>query len=193
MTQQNSMAQVKFEPLSAANWEHFEKLMGEKGGCGGCWCMTFRLPTKEFRANKFAGNKGLIKRIVDSGMPVGLVGIVNNNPFGWIAFAPREHYIKIENSRSLKRIDQRPVWSITCFFIEKEYRRKGFSAIMIRGAIEFAGKNKISILEAYPAIPYSDKVSPPFLWTGVLSAFLENGFKVVHQYGKSKAMVRLEL
>jgi len=180
------------EPLSTSTWPVFERLMGERGGCGGCWCMTFRLATRDFRANKFTGNKMLMKKVVDAGMPTGLIATVNKEPVGWIAFAPREHYIKIENSRSLKRIDKRPVWSITCFFIDRKYRRKGISGFMIRGVVEFARKNNIRILEAYPAIPYSDKVSAPFLWTGILSTFVENGFTIIQQYGKSKAMVRLE-
>ena len=155
--------------------------------------MTFRLPTKEFEANKFDGNKMLMKQLVDEGKPIGLIAMQDNQTAGWIAFAPREDYIKIENSRAFKRIDKKPVWSITCFFIKKEYRRNGFSKLLIKGVIDYAKNHRIKILEAYPSIPYSKKVSPPFLWTGILSAFIENGFTIVKQNGKSRAMVRLEL
>jgi GNAT superfamily N-acetyltransferase len=184
---------IKFEVLSSSNWPQFEELMGEKGGCGGCWCMVFRLPAKEFEVNKFAGNKRRLKDIVDAGRPTGLLAIIDKQPVGWIAFAPREDYIKIENSRSLKRIDEKPVWSITCFFIKREFRKQGFSAKLIAGVVGYARKKKIRTLEAYPVIPYADKVSAPFLWTGVLSAFLENDFTIVQMNGKSKAMVRLEV
>jgi len=61
---------------------------------------------------------------------------------------------------------------------------------MIQGVIEYAGKNNIKTLEAYPVIPYAEKVPPPFLWVGVLSAFTRNGFVVVKQNGKSKTIVR---
>lgn len=184
---------IKLKPLSGSNWNQFELLMGKNGGCGGCWCMTFRLSAKEFTANKFNGNKKRMKEIVEAGRPTGLIATLHQEPLGWIAWAPREDYIKIENSRSFKRIDDKPVWSITCFFIKKEYRRKGFSRALIKMAIEHARKKKIGILEAYPAIPYQDKVPPPFLWTGILSAFLENGFEIVRLSGKSRAMVRLDL
>jgi GNAT superfamily N-acetyltransferase len=193
MIQKILNSEIRITPLSTSNWSHFEKLMGERGGCGGCWCMTFRLATKDYKQNKFEGNKKLMKNIVERGLPTGLIATIENEPVGWIALAPREHYLKIENSRSLKRIDQKPVWSITCFYTEKKCRRKGLSSMMIRGAIDFAKKHKIKVLEAYPAIPYSGKVSAPFLWTGILSAFLGNGFKIVQKYGVSKAMVRLEL
>jgi len=186
-------SKLKFEPLSTSNWEKFEILMGEKGGCGNCWCMYFRLPYKTFQANKPDGNKKIMKQLVNKGMPQGLIASLNNEPVGWIAMAPREDYLKIENSRVFKRIDDNPVWSITCFFIRKEFRHKGLSLQLIKGAIGFARKKKIKTLEAYPAIPYAEKVPHPFLWVGVLSSFVKNGFKIVRQHSKSRAMVRFDL
>ena len=184
---------LKFESLTAANWKRFEILMGEKGGCGNCWCMYFRLPYKEFQENKPDGNKKQIKQLVNKGLPQGLIASVDGEPVGWIALAPREDYMKLENSRVFKRIDDKPVWSITCFFIKKGFRHKGLSQQLIRGAIDFAKKKKIKTLEAYPAIPYNEKVPHAFLWVGVLSSFIKNGFKIVQQQSKSRAMVRIDL
>ena len=193
-------SELRFDPLTSSNWKKFETLMGEKGGCGNCWCMYFRLPYKTFQENKPDGNKKMMKQLVNKEMPQGLIASMNNEPVGWIAMAPREDYMRLENSRVFKRIDDKPVWSITCFFIRKEFRHKGLSQQLIRGAIDFAknlpaGKagKKIKILEAYPAIPYAEKVPHPFLWVGVLSSFLKNGFKIVRQNSKSRAMVRIEL
>lgn len=183
---------LKFDSLTASNWKQFEILMGEKGGCGNCWCMFFRLPYKDFQENKPDGNKKLMKQLVKKGMPQGLIASMNNDPVGWIAMAPREDYMQIENSRVFKRIDDKQVWSITCFFIKKEFRHKGLTQQLIKGAVDFAKKKKIKTLEAYPAIPYSEKVPPPFLWVGVLSSFIKNGFKIVKQNSKSKAMVRID-
>lgn len=184
---------LSFQSLKTSNWKQFEELMGEKGGCGNCWCMYFRLPTKTFQENKPDGNKKMMKQLVNNGMPQGLIAFMNKKPAGWIALAPREDYTKIENSRVFKRIDDKPVWSISCFFIKKEYRHKGLSRQLIKGAVDFAKRKKIKILEAYPAIPYSQKVPHPFLWVGVLSSFLKNDFTIVKQSSKSRAMVRLEL
>lgn len=184
---------LKFDSLTASNWKQFEILMGEKGGCGNCWCMFFRLPYKDFQENKPGGNKKLMKQLVHKGMPQGLIASMNNDPVGWIAMAPREDYIKIENSRVFKRIDDKQIWSITCFFIKKEFRHKGLSQQLIKGAVDFAKKKKIKTLEAYPAIPYSEKVPSPFLWVGVLSSFIKNGFRIVQQNSKSRAMVRIDL
>lgn len=155
--------------------------------------MFFRLPYKEFQANKPDGNKKLMKKLVQKGKPVGLIAYLEDQPVGWIAMAPREDYMKIENSRTFKRMDDQPVWSITCFFIKKEFRHKGLSKQLIKGAVSFAEKKKIKILEAYPAIPYNEQVPSPFLWVGILSSFIKNGFKIVRQNSKSRAMVRREV
>jgi len=186
-------SKLSFASLSSANWKEFETLMGEKGGCGNCWCMYFRLPYKDFQANKPDGNKKLMKQLVNKGMPQGLIASMNKEPVGWIALAPREDYMRMGNSRSFKRIDDKPVWSITCFFIKKEFRHRGLSRELIKGAVDFAKKKKIKTLEAYPAIPYAEKVPHPFLWVGVLSSFIKNGFSIVQQNSKSRAMVRIEL
>ena len=184
---------LSFESLSSANWNQFEELMGEKGGCGNCWCMYFRLPTKTFQENKPDGNKKMMKQLVNKRMPQGLIAFLDKKPAGWIAFAPREDYKKLENTRIFKRLDDKPVWSITCFFIKKEFRHQGLSGQLIKGAVDFAKRKKIKILEAYPAIPYAENMPHPFLWVGVLSSFIKNGFTIVKQSSKSRAMVRLEL
>jgi GNAT superfamily N-acetyltransferase len=184
---------LSFAWLSAANWQEFETLMGEKGGCGNCWCMYFRLPYRDFQANKPDGNKKLMKQLVNKALPQGLIASMNKEPVGWIALAPREDYMRLGNSRSFKRIDDKPVWSITCFFIKKGFRHMGLSGELIKGAIDLARKKKIRTLEAYPAIPYDKNTPHPFLWVGVLSSFIKNGFSIVRQSSKSRAMVRIEL
>lgn len=186
-------SKLEFEPLTSANWKDFEILMGEKGGCGNCWCMYFRLPYKTFQENKPGGNKKMMKQLVNKGLPQGLIASMNKQPVGWIAMAPREDYMKVENSRVFKRIDEKPVWSITCFFVRKDLRHNGLSQQLIKGAVDFAKKKKIKTLEAYPAIPYNEKVPHPFLWVGVLSSFIKNGFEIVRQQSKSRAMVRIDL
>jgi GNAT superfamily N-acetyltransferase len=193
MSQRTAELKLTFHALTPKNWKLFEELMGERGGCGGCWCMTFRLPTKVYNENKFAGNKKMMRKIVAHKRPAGLVATIKGEPVGWVALAPREDFFKIENARTLKRIDDKPVWSIPCFFVKKEYRRRGLSKLLIKGAIDYARKKKIRTLEAYPVIPYSEKMPDAFLWIGALSAFTKNGFRVVQRNGKSKAIVRLDV
>ncbi|UKJ09115.1 GNAT family N-acetyltransferase [Solitalea lacus] len=187
------MKELTFQELSIHNWSHFENLMGQKGGCAGCWCMWYRLSSKEFNENKYEGNKLKMHSLVNAGKFIGLMAFVENVPVAWIALAPREDYYRIEKSKSLARLDDKPVWSITCFFVKKDYRRLGISKKLIHGAIVFAKSKGIKTLEAYPSIPYAVKSADAFLWGGILTAFLANSFQIAKYNGKSKAIVRLDV
>ena len=46
---------IEFHPATPDRWTDVEKLFGQRGACGGCWCMTWRLPRSEFNKNKGEG------------------------------------------------------------------------------------------------------------------------------------------
>ncbi len=180
-----------FEPVTKKNWGKFEELFGEKGACGNCWCMYYRLKKTDFVKGKVKnGNRNAMRKIVWSGKPVGLLAIHEGKPIAWLAFAPREDFLKLENSRVHKRIDDNPVWSIPCTFIHKEFRRQGVSVALLIGAIEYARKSGIKIIEAYPAIPTQKTWPDSFLWVGLLKSFDRAGFEIVDRTSKSRPMVR---
>jgi GNAT superfamily N-acetyltransferase len=181
---------IKVQPLAVQNWGLFEELLGERGGCGGCWCMTHRLRAAEFEKNKYQGNKKLLYELVERGDLVGLLGIYKDKALAWLSFAPRSQFIRFEKSRIYKPVDDQPVWSITCFFIKKEYRNRGMSLLMIEAAKAYARKHDIKILEAYPVKPYSDKMPAAFAWTGIFSTFQKAGFKIVASSSESKPVMR---
>ncbi|MFQ5640196.1 MAG: hypothetical protein ACE5IR_19625 [bacterium] len=49
--------ELTFHPLTRERWHDFERLFGERGACGGCWCMWMRLKRSEFEKQKGHGNK----------------------------------------------------------------------------------------------------------------------------------------
>ena len=166
-------------------------LFGPRGACGNCWCMYYRLSKPDFQEGKTEdGNKNAMKEIVWAGRPTGILALCEGKAIGWCAFAPREYYIKLEKSRVHKRIDDKAVWSITCFFIDKNFRQMGVSVELIKGVIEYARLNGVSIVEAYPSIPTTKKLPDSFLWIGLYSSFKEVGFKIVDQTSKNRPMVR---
>ncbi len=123
---------MEFKELQPSTWHYFEQLMGEKGGCGGCWCMFYRLPTKIFKEQKYEGNKEAMRALVKQRKPIGLLALVEGEPIGWIAVSPREDVPRIDRSRTLPRLGETPTWSVSCFFVKKEYRRQGLSKDLIR-------------------------------------------------------------
>ena len=108
MTGQTDNLALNFQPATPSRWPDVEELFGERGACGGCWCMFWRVPRKDYEANKGAGNKRAFKRIITSGAKPGILAYIGKEPVGWCAVAPREDYIALERSRVLKPVDCNP-------------------------------------------------------------------------------------
>ena len=186
----NQELNLEVYSLDNDRWEDFETLLGDRGGCGGCWCMSWRLKKSNFEKQKGTENKVAMKSLVDKNERVGILAYIDGIPIGWCAVAPREVYPKLENSRVWKRIDNKPVWAITCFFISKSYRRKGISFELVRGAINYCKANNVRIIEGYPVVPYGESIPPAFAWTGIPNVFERAGFVVAERRSQSKPIMR---
>lgn len=184
---------VKFSPLTPDRWDDLEVLFGERGACGGCWCMWWKLSRADWTAGKGMKNKNALKKIVKSGISPGIIAYDGDSPVGWCAIEPRENYAVLAKSRSLKPIDDQPVWSITCFFVTKEYRRKGLSVALLDAAAKYAKKQKARLIEGYPSVVRKDDVPGPFIWTGTESAFKKAGFAEVARPSASRRIMRKSL
>ena len=188
------LEQLTFEPLSKKNWTKFVQFFGDKGASGNCWCMYFRLKKQEFLEGKENDeNKDVMKKLVWDNQPTGMLGFYEGEAIAWCAFAPRENFLKVENSRVHKRIDDKPVWSIPCFFIEKSFRKQGVSVELLKAVIKYAKKKKIKIIEAYPSIPTQELLPDGFAWIGLYKSFEQAGFKIVDKTSKYRPMVRYYL
>ncbi len=116
--------------------------------------------------------KGLVKK-----SSPGIIAYAGNKPAGCCAVAPRKEYIRLETSRVLKPFDDKPVWSVSCFFIANEFRNKGLSAKFLKAAVDFAFSKGATIVEGYPVEPKKEKVPDVFAWTGISSVFKKPGLK----------------
>jgi GNAT superfamily N-acetyltransferase len=193
MTTRQKSLSLAFHPATPSRWSDLEELFGERGACGGCWCMFWRLPRKEFDAGKGSGNKRALKRIVTTGKEPGIIAYLGKEPIGWCAIAPRADYSALERSRILKPVDAQPVWSVSCLFIKKPYRRQGVSSQLLQAVIAFGADHGARIVEGYPVEPSMEKMPDPFLWHGVPSAFIDAGFKEVARRSQSRPIMRFEI
>ncbi len=187
--------EIKTKPLTPSIWGDFLELFGDKGACGGCWCMNWRLFKGEFDVGKGDLNRDKMKELVDSGSVPGLIAYIDQKPIGWISLSPRKEYVRLIKSRILAPVDElKNVWSISCIFFAKDYQRKGHSSILIAEAVKYAQSKGANALEAYPFDLKKDKNLPaPFVWTGILSSYLKAGFKEVKRRGKTRPIVRYYL
>ena len=181
------------EPATADRWTDLETVFGERGACGGCWCMHWRLGRKDWEAGKGPKNKQALKIIVDAGEMPGIIGYVDGEPMAWCAVAPRAAYPVLDRSRVLKPVDDEPVWSVSCLFVSKAYRRSGVSVRMLEEAVKFAGNCGATIVEGYPIEPTMHRTPDAFIWLGTPSAFLKAGFEEVTRRSKSRPIMRFDL
>ncbi len=190
----NMSLELSFQPLTTDQWNNFVSLFGERGACGGCWCMLWRLSRKQFELQKGDGNKRAMKSIVDSGEVPGILAYRKTEAIGWCAIAPRTCFTALSRSRILRPIDDRPCWSVACLFVNRYYRKRGVSAELLRAATEYAKSQGAELVEGYPVEPKSEKDIPPaFAWTGIPEAFIRAGFKEVARPSPTRPIMRIEL
>ena len=181
---------LQFLPVTKDRWSDFKTLFGERGACGGCWCMLWRLTRKEFESQKGTGNRRAMKAIIRSGEIPGVLAYLKKEPVAWCSVAPRDHFPSLRRSRILKPLDDLPVWSITCLFVAKSYRRTGISTRMITAAVAHVKKIGGTIVEAYPVEPKKDKMPDAFAWTGLASAYLRAGFVECARRSETRPIMR---
>lgn len=182
----------EFHPATADRWADVVKVFGPRGACAGCWCMWPRLPSAEYRRGSGAPNRRRLERLVRGGEPPGLLAYADGEPVGWCALAPRSDYPRLETSRVMAPVDDRPVWSVVCFFVLKEWRGRGLSVRLLREAARYAASRGARILEGYPTAARS-RQSAAFVWTGLASAFEAAGFREVARRSPSRPIMRRTL
>ncbi len=186
-------SKYSFFPVTKEKWKDFEELFGQKGACAGCWCMYWRLGRKEYNSLRGSGTKKKMKSLINKDIIPGILAYYKSQPVGWCSVAPRDHFPVLENSRVLKRIDDKPVWSVVCFYINKNFRRKGLTIGLLKAAKSYVRSNKGKIIEGYPVEPKSEKTADVFAWTGLASAFRKAGFKEVERRSETRPIMRIVL
>ena len=184
------MSGLEFHPLTPERWADLEELFGPRGACGGCWCMWWRLSRSQWTKQKGAGNRRTFRKLVQAGNPPGLLAYSQGRPVAWCALGPREIYPVLERSRTLARVDDRPVWSITCLFVARPFRRRGVTAKLLAASVQWARRRGARIVEGYPVEPRQAALPDAFAWTGTASAFRKAGFGEVARRSATRPIMR---
>ena len=138
--------------------------------------MFWKLRGKAFEEVRGYETRQMHKSIVDSGTITGLLAYLHGEVVGWVAVEPHSAYPKLEHSRVLKTLDDQAVWSVTCFFVAKKFRRKGITVELLKAAVEHVNRQGGRIVEGYPVDAKKD-MPAPFIYTGTASAFHQAGFQ----------------
>ena len=180
---------LSVRPVTPERWPDLERLFGPRGACAGCWCMWWRLPRARWVAGKGQGNRRALRRIVERGAVPGLLAYEGGEPVGWVAVEPREAYAGLDRSRTLARVDDRPVWSVPCFFVARSHRGKGVTRALLEAAARFARSRGARIVEGYP-VEYRGGVADAWVFTGAASTFRKAGFREVARRSPTRPIFR---
>jgi ribosomal protein S18 acetylase RimI-like enzyme len=111
-------------------------------------------------------------------------------PVGWVSLGPRAAYARLARSPVMKPVDTQPVWSIVCFVVPAEFRGQGVARALLDGAIAYAKRRRITLLEAYP-VDRRQRSSDESMWFGAKSMFDRAGFEEVMRRKPARPIVRL--
>lgn len=146
----------------------------------------------DYRKRPADQNKAAFRDIVKRGPPPGLLAFDDDLDLavGWCQLTPRAVVPALDRFWRIARVDDVPVWSLSCLYVRIGYRRKGVSTALIAAAITAAKRAKAPALEAYP---FDAAVSPSSTSTGYVSTFARAGFKVVACRDPARPIMRHDL
>jgi len=183
-------------PLTSKRWPDLEAVFNAKG-CSvarGCWCMYYRRsgspgPLRP-GTTRAQANRAELKALLGSGEPPGLIGYRGKVPVGWVSLGPRDDYAKLRRSPVMKAVDERPVWSIVCFVVPPQFRGRGVARALLVGAIAYARKRGVALLEAYP-VDKPGRSNDDSMWFGAKSMYDAAGFEEVARRKPARPIVRI--
>jgi GNAT superfamily N-acetyltransferase len=182
-----SSAELVVEPLTPELWPAFAELMNGGGPAGRCWCMYWRIGA-DYRRRPGEENRTDFHAVVQQGPPPGLLALRDGVASGWCQVTPREAVPALDGPWRVRRVDDVPVWAITCFYVRKGHRRQGVTSALIAAAIDLARSAGAPAVEAYPL---DGSVSPSSTSTGYASTFSEAGFVEIARRSPERPIMRL--
>ena len=181
---------LTIKPVTTAEWPDLQALFSEPGPQNGCWCMYWRVKRADFHRHYGEEHRRAMEQIIASGRVPGILAYLEGRPVGWCSVAPREEFPVLDHSRTLKRVDDEPVWSIVCFFVGREYRGRGLTGALIEAAVGYARERGARIVEAYPLVPKGGRYPQFEMYTGVISTFERLGFVVAARRSERRPVLR---
>ena len=160
--------------------------------------MFWRLRRVDFAHMTGEARKAALKELTLRQEPPGLLAYHDGQPVAWCSLGPRQDFPALERSRSLKRIDAVPVWSIVCFYVAKPFRRQGLLIGLIRMAAAYARSRGARMLEAYPVDIHSPRLKGLTLhgfhgYMGIATTFEAAGFVQVGRASETQLIMRCDL
>ena len=182
-------AAFQFHPVSPQRLPDLAAFSQCHGKFRYCSCMSWRMTSAEFRRSSKEQRIAALEALACKGAPVGILAYHEGEPVAWCSVAPRESYAALERSRTLPRIDDDAVWVVTCFFVDRRFRRQGLTCALLKAAVDYARSQKAAVVEGYPVAPGS----PSYTYMGSPETFRRAGFCDVTPAGQDRRVMRFTI
>lgn len=183
---------IEVHPATADRFEDVSAILAPKRpDVPACWCLSYRVPNKEFGALTGDDRPARLRRYAEEGTAPGVLAYVDDEPAGWCSVSPRASHHRLTHSRTIPTIDDVPVWSVICFVVRPGFRGQGLARHLLRGALDYARSRGAPMVEAYPVDPAGGRTSSTFAYVGTTGLFESLGFeRVVATTSRSGGMTR---
>ncbi|WP_380169319.1 GNAT family N-acetyltransferase [Jannaschia sp. R86511] len=196
---EETAARLVVHPAGADRFDDVRTLLGPRDPqAPACWCLAYRTTSAQNAALTGEDRPGHLRALCERPAAPGVLGYLDDEPVGWCALGPRSEMGRLQRSRTIPVIDDRPVWSVVCFVVRPGYRRRGVAAALLLGAVEHARRHGATTLEGYPVDPEGGRISGSLAYVGTTSLFEGAGFRRVtltdaRSAGLRRWLVRLDL
>jgi GNAT superfamily N-acetyltransferase len=188
---------IQIKEMTPRLWEDLEQLFGEKGACGGCWCMWWRIePGEKWQNLKGPPAKKRLRAMIENGAVRGLIAYNQSEPIGWCTFGKRADFPRLNRARTLQCQDADKVACVPCFYVKNRYRKQGVSTELLKAAVRTLAEEGETILEGYPVKPTkpgNKHIPGAFVFTGTIPLFEKQGFALAGSPLPSKLRYRKNL
>lgn len=177
--------------LTLETWDAFAALVEKHHGVwGGCWCIYFH-PDGPERGQGADANRALKRRLVEEGRAHAALVFDGDAAVGWCEYGTPEELPSIYHRKQYDaERDLLPDYRLTCFFIDRDYRRRGVATTALHGALDLIARAGGGVVEAYPRDTQGKKMSGSHLYNGTRTQFEKAGFEFVRGKGQFNCVMR---
>lgn len=185
------MGQYAIRPLASDTWAYFVALAEKHNGVwGGCWCTWFH-PACAQKGNGASGNRAYKERLVREGKAHAAIAFDGEAAVAWCEYGSTQELPNIYHLKEYAAgIDKLPDYRITCFFGDRDYRRRGVAAVVLNGALDLIPMSGGGVVEGYPQDTGGKMTSGSFLYNGTRGLFEKAGFGYEGSKGKNHCVMR---
>jgi hypothetical protein len=142
---QPAAGEFTVKPLGPDTWADFAALAERHNGVwGGCWCTWFHTINEEKTRNA-DDNRALKQRLVGEGRAHAALVFDGDLAVAWCQYGAPEELPNIKHRKEYEAgLDRLPDYRITCFFVDKMYRRRRAAEAALRGALDLVRKRAVA-------------------------------------------------